>query len=93
MNLFKKQIKSKYRAEYPKEFIFDYKDPVTLSRFIGEGGKITPSRVSKLSMPQQRQLASEVKKARNLGLLPLGIDSYDYFQGCEQISPKPFDFE
>ena len=93
MNIFKKQLRSKYRAEYPSQFIFDYKDPMTLSRFISEGGKITPSRISKLSMSQQRALASQIKKSRNLGLLPVGSDAYDYFYGAEQISPKPFEFE
>ncbi len=93
MNIFKKQLRSKYRAEYPSQFIFDYKDPVTLSRFISEGGKVTPSRISKLSMSQQRTLAREIKKARNLALLPSGSDAYDNFYGAEQVSPKPFSFE
>ena len=45
----KKSYRSKFRPDYPAEFVFDYKDPVTLYRFIMEGGKIVPSRISKLS--------------------------------------------
>ncbi len=92
MNVFKKQMRTKYRAEYPGTFIFDYKDPVTLSRFLSEGGKITPSRISKLSMAQQRRLSSAVKKARSLGLLPVGTEAYDLYNGSEQISAKPFEY-
>lgn len=92
MNVFKKQMRSKYRAEYPGDFAFDYKDPVTLSRFISEGGKITPSRISKLSNAQQRRVAAAVKKARNIALLPSGSEAYDGFYGAEPISPRPFEY-
>ena len=92
MNVFKKQMRSKFRAEYPGDFLFDYKDPVTLSRFISEGGKITPSRISKLSNGQQRRVAAAVKRARNLALLPGGTEAYDSFYGAEPISPRPFEY-
>ena len=82
---------TKYRAEYPKDFIFDYKDPVSLYRLIMDGGKIVPSRVSKLSMPQQKRLQSAVKRARVLALLPVGTPTYDSFGRPEQISAKPFE--
>lgn len=92
MNVFKKQMRTKYRAEYPGDFVFDYKDPITLSRFMSEGGKITPSRISKLSNGQQRRLASAVKKARSIALLPSGTEAHDGFYGAEPISPKPFEY-
>lgn len=91
MNVFRKQMRSKYKSEYPGDFVFDYKDPVTLSRFISESGKITPSRISKLSMSQQRRVSAQIRKARNLSLLPVGSSAYDRFQGSEQISAKPFE--
>lgn len=87
----KKQARSKYRSEYPGDFHFDYKDPSTLGRFISEGGKITPSRISKLSLAQQKRVASAIKKARSLGLLPIGSEAYDHFDRSEAISPKPFE--
>lgn len=89
--MLKKSFRSKYRPEFPGDFNFDYKDPVTLSRFIMESGKIIPSRISKLSMSQQRKVASAVRKARSLALLPVGSEAYDRFDKAEPISPKPFE--
>lgn len=87
----KSVARTKYRSEYPNEFVFEYKDPVTLARFLMEGGKIIPSRISKLSLSQQRKLTNAVKKARSLALLPMGSEAYDFYQRPEQISAKPFE--
>jgi small subunit ribosomal protein S18 len=89
--MMKKSFRSKYRPEFPGEFVFDYKDPVTLSRFIMEGGKIIPARISKLSLNQQKKVASAVRKARSLALLPMGSDPFDKFDRAEAVSPRPFD--
>ena len=89
----KKNYRSKYRPDYPADFHFDYKDPVTLGRFIMEGGKIVPSRISKLSAAQQKNVASAIRKARSLALLPNGTGAYDTFERPETISPKPFSIE
>lgn len=86
----KKAVRSKYRTEYPGDFQFDYKDPVTLSRFIMEGGKISPARISKLSLSQQKKVAAAIKKARSMALLPLGAEAYDNAGRPENISAKPF---
>ena len=48
----------------------DYKDDRLLSRFITETGKILPSRLSGVDARHQRQLASAIKKARYLALIP-----------------------
>ncbi|XOV83596.1 MAG: 30S ribosomal protein S18 [bacterium] len=48
----------------------DYKDLDTLRQFIGETGKIVPSRITGTSARFQRMLAKEVKRARYLALLP-----------------------
>jgi small subunit ribosomal protein S18 len=87
----KKTAKSKYRQEFSGDHVFDYKDPSSLMRFIGDGGKITPSRISKLSVAQQKRVTAAVKKARNLALLPTGMESYDNFYRVEAISPVPFE--
>lgn len=87
----KKTTRSKYRQEFSGDHIFDYKDPGSLTRFISDGGKITPSRISKLSIAQQKRVASAVKKSRNLALLPSGTDAYDTFHRAESISPVPFE--
>ena len=48
----------------------DYKDERFLSRFITDTGKILPARLSGVDARHQRQLASAIKKARYLALLP-----------------------
>ena len=47
----------------------DYKDSDTLKKFLTEGGKILPRRLTGLSAKQQRQLTLAIKRARHLALL------------------------
>ena len=47
----------------------DYKDVDLLKQYVTEGGKIVPSRISRVSAPYQRMLRTAVKRARNLALL------------------------
>jgi small subunit ribosomal protein S18 len=89
----KKNYRSKFRPDYPADFEFDYKDPVTLGRFIMDSGKIVPSRISKLSSAQQKNVAAAIRKARSLALLPNGTEAYDTFERPETISPKPFSID
>jgi small subunit ribosomal protein S18 len=48
----------------------DYKDLNLLKAFISESGKIVPSRITGTKARYQRQLATAVKRARYLALLP-----------------------
>ncbi len=48
----------------------DFKDLDLLRQYIGETGKIVPSRITGTNARFQRQLAAEVKRARFLALLP-----------------------
>jgi len=48
----------------------DYKDLNVLKQYIGESGKIVPSRITGTKAKYQRQLATAVKRARYLSLLP-----------------------
>lgn len=48
----------------------DYKDLATLKAYITETGKIVPSRITGTKTHYQRQLATAVKRARFLALLP-----------------------
>ncbi len=48
----------------------DYKDVRLLERFVSERGKIVPARISAVATHNQRKLATEVKRARYLALLP-----------------------
>jgi small subunit ribosomal protein S18 len=49
---------------------FDYKDIKTLQRFVDIYGRIEPIGKTGLSAKQQRQLATAIKRARHLALLP-----------------------
>ncbi len=49
---------------------FDYKDAKTLLRFINIYGQIEPAAKTGLSAKQQRQLATAIKRARHLALMP-----------------------
>jgi small subunit ribosomal protein S18 len=48
----------------------DYKDIQTLKSYITETGKIVPSRITGTKAKYQRQLATAVKRARYVALLP-----------------------
>ena len=48
----------------------DYKDLNLLKQYVGETGKIVPSRITGTKARYQRQLATAVKRARFLALLP-----------------------
>ena len=52
------------------ETVFDYKDISSLKKFISEKGKITPRRISYISIKKQKDLSNAIKKARYLALLP-----------------------
>ena len=48
----------------------NYKEHVFLRKFITEQGKIIPSYVTGVSAKYQRRISKEIKKARNIALLP-----------------------
>jgi len=48
----------------------DYKDVETLEKFITEGGKILPRRITGVSHHHQKLLKSAIKRARYVALLP-----------------------
>jgi len=52
----------------------DYKNPDFLMRFINDQGKILPRRYTGNSLKWQRRVASAIKKARLLALLPYKAD-------------------
>jgi small subunit ribosomal protein S18 len=53
----------------------DYKDIGTLRRFVSERGKIRSRRISGACRRHQNQLATAVKRARELALLPYVTDA------------------
>ena len=60
-----KNMLAKLGVEY-----LDYKDTNNLRLFISERGKIRSRRVTGLTVQQQRQVATAIKNAREMALLP-----------------------
>jgi len=57
-----------FTAEGVKEI--DYKDIELLKQYVSESGKVVPSRITGTNTKYQRQLATAIKRARFLALLP-----------------------
>ncbi len=66
----------------PRVVKIDYKDPLTLSQFITERGKIVPRRNSRFNAREQRALSMAIKRARQLALL-------SYTQGYSAVREAP----
>ncbi|MBT00632.1 30S ribosomal protein S18 [Marinobacterium sp. YM272] len=71
---FRRRKFCRFTAEGVKEI--DYKDLDTLKGYITETGKIVPSRITGTKARYQRQLATAIKRARYVALLPY-TDSHD----------------
>ena len=57
------------------DLVIDYKDARLLRSFITERGKIVPRRISGNCAKHQRQIATAIKRARVIALLPyLAVD-------------------
>ena len=84
----KRPIKKKFKDAAKKKFIrkkvckftpeeiatIDYKDINRLRYFLTERGKIIPSRISGADAKSQRHLVREIKRAREIALLPFVAD-------------------
>jgi len=53
-----------------KSVVFSYKEPDLLSKFTTDQGSIMSRKDTGLTSKLQRQLATEIKRARHLALLP-----------------------
>ena len=65
---FRRRKFCRFTAEGTKEI--DYMDLETLKAYVSETGKIVPSRITGTKAKYQRQLATAIKRARFLSLLP-----------------------
>ena len=65
---FRRRKFCRFTAEGVKEI--DYKDLEVLKQYVSEPGKIVPSRITGTKAKYQRQLATAIKRARYLALLP-----------------------
>lgn len=70
------EIKKKKYCRFKKSKIkfIDYKDPEFLKKFLNEQGKILPRRITGTSVKYQKKVATAVKRARHLALLPYLTD-------------------
>ena len=70
------EIKKKKYCRFKKAKIkfIDYKDPEFLKKFLIEQGKILPRRITGTSVKFQKKVATAVKRARHLALLPYLTD-------------------
>ena len=59
---------------FKKKKKIDYKDSDGLRRFTTERGKILPRRITGTCAKHQRELASAIKRARSICLLPFVAD-------------------
>ncbi len=74
---FKKQRMGRKKVCYFTKYnvtIIDYKDLELLKRFISANGKIIPRRVTGTRAKYQRLLATAIKRARQMALLPYVAD-------------------
>jgi len=69
-------IKKKKYCRFKKNRIkyIDYKDAEFLKKFLNEQGRILPRRLTGTSLKYQRKVATAVKRARHLALLPFVTD-------------------
>lgn len=65
---FRRKKYCRFTAEGISEI--DFKDLNLLKAYISESGKIVPSRITGTKAKYQRQLATAIKRARYLALLP-----------------------
>ena len=70
------EIKKKKYCRFKKAKIkfIDYKDPEFVKKFLNEQGKILPRRITGTSVKYQKKVATAVKRARHLALLPYLTD-------------------
>ena len=70
------EIKRKKYCRFRKAGIkyIDYKDTEFLKKFLNEQGKILPRRITGTSVKFQKRVATAVKRARHLALLPYVTD-------------------
>ena len=72
------EVKKKKYCRFKKAGIkyVDYKDAEFLKKFLNEPGKILPRRLTGTSQKFQKKVATAVKRARHLAILPFVTDMF-----------------
>ena len=70
------EVKKKKYCRFKKNGIkyIDYKDGEFLKKFLNEQGRILPRRLTGTSQKYQKKVATAVKRARHLAILPFVTD-------------------
>ena len=74
---FADKMPRRYQRRRPRQVVPDYidwKDVEYLGQFIPERGKIMPRRISGISAKDQRRIATAIKRARTMAMLPFVTD-------------------
>jgi len=67
----------RYQRRRPRQVVPDYvdwKDVDLLRQFVPERGKIMPRRISGITAKDQRRIATAIKRARSMAMLPFVQD-------------------
>ena len=72
------EVRKKKYCRFKKAGIkyVDYKDAEFLKKFLNEQGKILPRRLTGTSQKFQKKVATAVKRARHLAILPFVTDMF-----------------
>ena len=72
------EVKKKKYCRFKKAGIkyVDYKDAEFLKKFLNEQGKLLPRRLTGTSQKYQKKVATTVKRARHLAMLPFVTDMF-----------------
>ena len=72
------EVKKKKYCRFKKAGInyVDYKDAEFLKKFLNEQGKLMPRRLTGTSQKYQKKVATAVKRARHLAMLPFVTDMF-----------------
>ena len=72
------EVKKKKYCRFKKAGLkyVDYKDAEFLKKFLNEQGKLLPRRLTGTSQKYQKKVATAVKRARHLAMLPFVTDMF-----------------
>ena len=72
------EVKKKKYCRFKKAGIkyVDYKDAEFLKKFLNEQGKLLPRRLTGTSQKYQKKVATAVKRARHLAMLPFVTEMF-----------------
>lgn len=57
-----------------KKVVLDYKDLSQMRKYVSDRGKILPGRITGCCALHQRAVATAVRRAREIGLIPFSLD-------------------